>query len=64
MASELEKQKQAGITTSAEKDGKVDLQAKVTIVGNGKGPLEDGVKYDVHPIHAEKIIKKGFAKKG
>lgn len=64
MASELETQKKAGITETASKDGKVDLTAKVNIVGNGKGNLPDGEVFEVHPILAEKLIKKGIAKKG
>ncbi|MBO9592742.1 MAG: hypothetical protein J7599_07510 [Niabella sp.] len=62
MASELETQKAAGITTSKDKDGKVDLHAKTKITGTGKGPLEKDKSYEVHPIHAETLKKKGFAK--
>lgn len=63
MASELEKQKKAGITETAKKDGKVDLKTTVEVKGTGKGYLVKDKVYNVHPIHAEKIIKKGFATK-
>lgn len=63
MANELETQKAADITNTAKKDGKVDLKATVKIVGTGKGNLEKGAEYEVHPIHAETLINKGFAAK-
>lgn len=63
MASEVETQKATKITTSKDVDGKVNLLSKVTVYGTGKGPMEEGKAYEVHPIHAETIIKKGFATK-
>ena len=62
MANELNVQKNAGITESAKKDGKIDLTAKVKIIGTGKG-LPEGYEAEIHPIHAETLIKNGSAKK-
>lgn len=52
-------------TSTATQDGVVDLTEKTTVIGTGKfHNMPEGELFEVHPILAENLIKKGFAKKG
>lgn len=43
----------------------IDLTKKVTIYGTGKyAMMPKGVAFEVHPLHAETLKKKGFATDG
>lgn len=41
----------------------VKLEEKVEVIGTGKYAMLEGVKYKVHPLMADKLVKKGAAKK-
>ena len=46
----------------AAKDKVVKLDEKVKVIGTGKYKMLDGKEYLVHPLNAEKLIKKGACK--
>ena len=46
-----------------EKEEIVKLEQKVEVTGTGKYSMQKGVKYNVHPLMAAKLIKKGAATK-
>lgn len=42
---------------------KVNLSERVRVVGTGKSAhMPKGMEYDVHPLHAKKLVKSGKAK--
>lgn len=44
------------------KEQVIDLKKKVTIYGTGKNAnMAKGAAFEVHPLHAETLKKKGFA---
>lgn len=44
------------------KEGVVDLRKKVTVYGTGKSDyLPSGKEFEVHPLHAETLVKNGVA---
>lgn len=41
---------------------KVNLSERVRVVGTGKSAhMPKGMEYDVHPLHAKKLVKSGKA---
>lgn len=44
------------------KDGVVNLREKVTVYGTGKSDfMPSGKVFEVHPLHAAKLVKNGLA---
>lgn len=41
---------------------KVDLSKRVKVIGTGKSAhMPKGMEYEVHPLHAKKLVKAGKA---
>lgn len=47
---------------NATKDGVINLREKVTVYGTGKSDyMPSGQVFEVHPLHAETLVKNGLA---
>lgn len=61
MAQEIKVKKDA-FKDGVAADSRVSMHDRVTVIGTGLADLRKGQTLSLHPVHANKLVEKGFAR--